>query len=74
MWWIKKADQGSYESLMRQYGDGPHILREEGDYLFVEFCAAALQVWAQAGFWFGGSPNFLSGIYQKCLTFVKTML
>jgi hypothetical protein len=74
MWWIKLKDKEAYEDLMRKYGTEPRILRDDGDYIQVEFSQAALTTWIQAGYWFGGPPNIFVRTYKKCLTFFKNLL
>ena len=74
MWWIKRKDLTVYENLMGQFGDKPQIIQEDGDYVMVLFSAAALQTWAQAGYWFGDRPTKLSGFFHKCLTLFRKVL
>lgn len=71
MWWIKKKDRANYEQLM---GPSAQILRESGDYIEVVFSSAALQIWVQCGYWYGGGPGYMSSLYHRVLTFIKKVL
>lgn len=51
--WIYQKNKESYIGLMNEECGGPQILQETEDKLQVNFCNAAMQVWVQAGFWYG---------------------
>ena len=51
MWWIYKKDQKAYENLK---GPSAHIIRENGEKIFVEFSQDAMQTWTMMGYWYGG--------------------
>lgn len=53
MWCIRKTDQKTYEGLMRQYGLPPHIIKDYGENVMVEFPSFIMQTWVQAGYWYG---------------------
>ncbi len=50
--WIYKKDEETYISLMNEECGGPQIIREEDDKVQVNFCAPAMQVWVEAGYWY----------------------
>lgn len=50
--WIFQKDKNSYVSLMNEECGRPDILQEKEDKLQVNFCNAAMTVWAQAGYWY----------------------
>ena len=51
--WIYQKDKDAYINLMNEECGGPQILQQTQDKLQVNFCNAAMQVWVQAGFWYG---------------------
>ena len=53
--WIYQKNKPSYISLMNSECGGPVINEETEDRLNVDFCAAAMQVWVQCGYYYSFS-------------------
>ena len=51
--WIYQKNKKAYIDLMNMECGSPHILQETEDKLQVDFCQAAMQIWVQAGYWYG---------------------
>lgn len=52
MVWIKRENEGSYVSLMKNNGSTPQILEYDHDYVRVLFDNASMTTWVNAGMWY----------------------
>lgn len=73
VWWIKKNDVPIYRDLMHKEGSEGHIYQTYQDFSQVDFTNSAMTIWVQSGYWYGGSPNALSGFYYKLKNSVKKL-
>lgn len=71
MWWIKNKDVPIYMDLMHKEGHEGQIFQTLNNCSQVAFTSSAMSVWVQCGYWYGGSPNALSGLYQKLKNSLK---
>lgn len=49
---IHSTDRTNYINIMNECCGGPHIKEDLGDTLLVDFCASAIEVWVEVGYWY----------------------
>ena len=73
IWWIKNKDVPVYKDLMHKMSVEERVIETQGNYSLVQFSPPAMTVWVQCGYWYGGSPNALSGFYHQTKDMIKSI-